>query len=150
MYTKPLIFVLLVKLMKSYLTLKSSFRLVDVKEINSASNVHFNPSFVPKKFRKKKKLFSTFGNRTHRAKYGYADFLWWAASVAYFRWTNTNDSYRYSQQDATVYQNLLFHVYMKLNLFRATHRPSSGAQNCTSSLWFCIRERLLEVEVAGR
>ena len=39
---------------------------------------------------------------------------------------------------------------MKLNVFRGTHRPSSGAQNCTSSLWFCIRERLLEVEVAGR
>jgi len=26
-----------------------------------------------------------------------------------------------------VYQNLLFHIYMKLNMFRATHRPSSGA-----------------------
>jgi len=25
---------------------------------------------------------------------------------------------------------------MKLNMFRAAHRPSSGAQNCTSSLWF--------------
>jgi len=49
-------------------------------------------------------------------------------------------SYRNSQQDATVYQNLLLHVYMKLNMFRATHRPSSGAQNCTSSFWFCIRE----------
>ena len=36
-------------------------------------------------------------------------------------------SYRRIQQDATVYQNLLFHVYMKLNMFRATHRPSSGA-----------------------
>ena len=23
---------------------------------------------------------------------------------------------------------LLFHVYIKLNMFRATHRPSSGAQ----------------------
>jgi len=22
---------------------------------------------------------------------------------------------------------ILFHVYMKLNMFRATHRPSSGA-----------------------
>ena len=32
-------------------------------------------------------------------------------------------------------------------MFRATHRPSSGAQNCTSSLWFCIRERWLDVEV---
>ena len=31
------------------------------------------------------------------------------------------------QQDATVYQNFLFHFYMKLNVFRATHRPSSGA-----------------------
>jgi len=30
------------------------------------------------------------------------------------------------QQDATVYQNL-FYIYMKLNKFRATHRPSSGA-----------------------
>jgi len=47
-----------------------------------------------------------------------------------------------SQQDVTVYQNLLFHVYMKLNMFRATHHPSLGAQNCNSSLWFCIRERL--------
>ena len=61
-----------------------------------------------------------------------------------------HNSYRNSQQDATVYQNLLFHVYMKLSVFQATHRPSSGAQNCTSSLWFCIRERLLDVEVAGR
>jgi len=39
---------------------------------------------------------------------------------------------------------------MKLNVFRATHRPLSGTQNCTSSLWFCTRERLLDVEVAGR
>jgi hypothetical protein len=39
---------------------------------------------------------------------------------------------------------------MKLNMFRATHRPSSGAQNFISRLWFCIRERLLDVEVAGR
>jgi hypothetical protein len=29
---------------------------------------------------------------------------------------------------------LLFHIYMKLNMFRATLRPSSGAQNCTGSL----------------
>ena len=40
---------------------------------------------------------------------------------------------------------ILFHVYMKLNMFRATHLPSSGAQNCTSSLWFCIRGGLLAV-----
>jgi hypothetical protein len=39
---------------------------------------------------------------------------------------------------------------MKLNMFRATHRPSSGAQNCTSGLWFSIRERMLDVEFAGR
>jgi len=54
----------------------------------------------------------------------------------------TVNSYRNSQQHATVFKNLLFHIYMKLNIFRATHRPSSGAQNCTSSLWFYICERL--------
>jgi len=26
-----------------------------------------------------------------------------------------------------MYQILLFHIYMKLNMFRATHSPSSGA-----------------------
>jgi len=46
--------------------------------------------------------------------------------------------------------NIYYSMYMKLNMFRATNHPSSGAQNCTSSLWFCIRERLLDVEVAGR
>jgi len=40
---------------------------------------------------------------------------------------------------------ILFHIYLKLNMFRATHCLSSGAQNCTSSLWFCIRGRLLAV-----
>jgi hypothetical protein len=40
---------------------------------------------------------------------------------------------------------LLFHIYIKLNMFRATHRPSSGAKNCTGSLWFFIRGRLLDV-----
>jgi len=40
---------------------------------------------------------------------------------------------------------LLFHIYMKLNMFRASHRPSSGAWNCTGSLWFFIRGRLLDV-----
>jgi len=44
-----------------------------------------------------------------------------------------------------VYQNLLFHIYVKLSMFRATHRLSSGAQNCTSSLWFWIRGRLLDM-----
>jgi hypothetical protein len=33
---------------------------------------------------------------------------------------------------------LLFHIYMKLNMFRATRCPSSGAENCTGSLWFFI------------
>jgi len=61
------------------------------------------------------------------------------------------NSYRNSHQDATVYQILLFHVYMKLTMFRATHRPSSGTQNCTNSLWFCVREscwtlRLLDAD----
>ena len=37
------------------------------------------------------------------------------------------NSYRKIQQDATVYQHLLFSIYMKLNMFRATYRPSSGA-----------------------
>jgi hypothetical protein len=37
------------------------------------------------------------------------------------------NSYRKIQQDATVYQNLLFHIYMKLNMFWVTHPPSSGA-----------------------
>jgi len=26
-----------------------------------------------------------------------------------------------------MHQSLLFHIYMKLNMFRATHGPSSGA-----------------------
>jgi hypothetical protein len=47
-----------------------------------------------------------------------------------------------------MYQNLLFRIYMKLNMFRATHRPSSGVQNCTDSLWFFIRGRLLDVLLA--
>jgi hypothetical protein len=42
---------------------------------------------------------------------------------------------------------LLFHVYMKLNMFRPTHRPSSGAYNCTRSLWCFIRGRLLDLLV---
>jgi len=40
---------------------------------------------------------------------------------------------------------LLFYIYMKLNMFRATHRPSSGVKNCTGSLWF-----LHTWKVAGR
>jgi len=41
--------------------------------------------------------------------------------------TISDKSYRKIQQDATMYENLLFHIYMKLSMFRATHRPSSGA-----------------------
>jgi hypothetical protein len=37
------------------------------------------------------------------------------------------NSYRKIHQDAAVQENLLFHVYMKLNMFQATHCPSSGA-----------------------
>jgi len=32
--------------------------------------------------------------------------------------------------------SLLLDVYVRLNMFRASPRPSSGANNCTRSLWF--------------
>jgi len=38
---------------------------------------------------------------------------------------------------------------MKLNMFRATHRLSSGVQNCTGSVWFFIRGRLFVHVVGG-
>ena len=34
------------------------------------------------------------------------------------------------------FTSLLLDVYVWLNMFRASHRPSSGAYNCTRSLWF--------------
>jgi hypothetical protein len=37
-------------------------------------------------------------------------------------------SFRNNQQDATMYQNLLFQRFLLLNMYRATHRSSSGAQ----------------------
>jgi len=40
---------------------------------------------------------------------------------------------------------LLFPIYVKLNMFWVTHHPSSGAWNCTGSLWFFIRGRLSDV-----
>jgi len=40
---------------------------------------------------------------------------------------------------------ILFHIYMKLNMFLATHHPSLGAQNYTSSLWFLHTWGLLAV-----
>jgi len=52
------------------------------------------------------------------------------------------NSYRNSQQDATVYQNLLFHVCMKLKMFRATHRPSSGG-SWTLSLLDAIQQEVV-------
>jgi hypothetical protein len=61
------------------------------------------------------------------------------------------NSYRNRQRDTTADQNFsLFRVYIRLSVFWATHRPSSGAQKCTSSLWFCIRGRLLDIVFAGR
>ena len=35
------------------------------------------------------------------------------------------------------FTSLLLHVYVWLNMFRAPLRPSSGAYNCTRSLWSC-------------
>jgi len=34
------------------------------------------------------------------------------------------------------FSSLLLDVYVQLNMFRASSRPSSGAQQCSSSLWF--------------
>jgi len=34
------------------------------------------------------------------------------------------------------FTSLLLDVYVRLNMFRASTRPSSGAYNCTRSLWF--------------
>jgi hypothetical protein len=34
------------------------------------------------------------------------------------------------------FTSLLLDVYVCLNMFRASPRPSSGAYNCTRSLWF--------------
>jgi len=34
------------------------------------------------------------------------------------------------------FTSLLLDVYVWLNMFRASPRPSSGAYNCISSLWF--------------
>ena len=35
------------------------------------------------------------------------------------------------------FTSLLLDIYVWLNMFRALLRPSSGAYNCTRSLWFC-------------
>jgi len=39
---------------------------------------------------------------------------------------------------------------MKFNMFQTTHCPSSGAYNCTGSLWFFILGRLFGRVVGGR
>jgi hypothetical protein len=36
------------------------------------------------------------------------------------------------------FTSLLLDVHMWLNMFRASPRPSSGAYNCTRSLWFYL------------
>jgi hypothetical protein len=36
------------------------------------------------------------------------------------------------------FTSLLLDVHMWLNMFRASPRPSSGANNCTRSLWFYL------------
>jgi hypothetical protein len=36
------------------------------------------------------------------------------------------------------FTSLLHDVYVRLNMFRALFRPSSGAYNCTRSLWLCL------------
>jgi hypothetical protein len=51
----------------------------------------------------------------------------WLENVELSRINNSYFSYRKIQQDATVYQNLLFRIYMKLNMLRETHCPFSGA-----------------------
>jgi hypothetical protein len=53
---------------------------------------------------------------------------------------NRNNSYSTIQQDEIVFQNLLFHIYVKLNMFWATHHPLSEAWNCISSLLFVYVE----------
>ena len=62
--------------------------------------------------------------------------------------------WQFIKKNSTGFNNvskfLLFHIYMKLNMFRATHGPSSGAWTCTGSLWFFIRGRLFGRVVGGR
>jgi len=59
------------------------------------------------------------------------------------------NSYRNSQQDATVYQNLLFHVYMKLNMFWVTHEEPKTALAASGFAYMkgcCWTLRLLDIE----
>jgi len=40
---------------------------------------------------------------------------------------NTSHTEKTNKMQQAAHQNLLFHIYMKFNMFRATHRPSSTA-----------------------
>jgi methionine salvage enolase-phosphatase E1 len=53
--------------------------------------------------------------------------LWLIIVMKVYNGCILNNSYRKIQQNAKVYQNLLLHINIKLNMFRATHYPSSGA-----------------------
>ena len=46
--------------------------------------------------------------------------------------------------------SLLLDVYAQLNMFRASSRPSSGAYNCSSSIWFYRWSVVIAVLLAGR
>jgi hypothetical protein len=45
------------------------------------------------------------------------------------------------------FKSLLLHIYIEFNMIWATLRPSSGALNCTGTLWFFLSGRLLDVEL---
>jgi hypothetical protein len=65
--------------------------------------------------------------------------FWWILSgrqIAYG--TNSN---KWTNKMQIYFTNLLPDVYVWLNMFRASPRPSSGAYNCTRSLWFYRLER---------
>jgi hypothetical protein len=62
--------------------------------------------------------------------------------------THTAKKCNKMQQCFKIYYSIFIR---KPNMFRATHRLSSGAYNCTSSLWFCIILcRVVGRVVAGR
>jgi hypothetical protein len=48
-------------------------------------------------------------------------------------------TFKYNQQDATLY-NILYYCQCS-TCFRQFLRPSSGAQNCTHSIWYMSRLR---------
>jgi hypothetical protein len=46
------------------------------------------------------------------------------------------DQHQVYNKHMVQYSFLKFDVYIQLNVFQASPRPSSGAQHCSSSLWF--------------